>query len=423
MSKASSKIGLLLGICILTIVTLTILFSFSQLVAAEHVTLIAGGDVEWSRVVKSPDIYYQTKKRNRWERLWYRVTRKMGINEGDWIRVPYLASPQSKEYLENEFNCKLETSKSHHINAIKYALEFSSIEEGMYYPFQQIRPILLEADIAFVNLETPLSDYARYSGAFRTPTAFAKALKWAGIDIVSTANNHALDAEGAGLIETLETLSQFDIGAVGTGRNLAEARQPYVINSDGVKIAFFGYSQFVNGGKWGFALPDRSGVVPLDPFIIKEDIQSIRDKVNFIILSFHWGWQNKKYTHSKERIFAHSAIDAGADVILGHHSHVPRGIEVYKGKVIIYSLGNFIFGHNHDYWKDNYLTRLTLSKDQIEKLEVIPISGKGNDLAQPRVLKGESAHFLLSGIKTLTEDLNTEMQINGDIGVIKLGKK
>jgi poly-gamma-glutamate synthesis protein (capsule biosynthesis protein) len=420
MAKALSTIGILLRRLLFAVVASTILLSLSQLVDAEQVTFIAGGDVEWSRVVKAPEIYFHPKKRNKWERIWYSVTRKMGVRKCDWHRVPYLATPQSKAYLEKKFNRQLETSKSHHINAMQYGLEFSSLEESMFYPFQKIRPVLLEADIAFANLETPLSDNSRYRGKFRTPTAFAKALKWAGIDVVSTANNHALDAEGAGLLETQEALLQVDVGAVGSGRNLADARRPFIIKRKGITVGFLGYSQHIIGGATGFALPDRSGVVPLDPFLIKNDIQRLREQVNFIILSFHWGWENDQYTHPNARKFAHAALDAGADVILGHHPHVPCGIEVYKGKVIIYSLGNFIFGHNHENWMDNYLARLTFAPDQIEKIEIIPISGKGRDLAQPHVLKGELARTLLRNIQILTEELNTEMQIEGDMGVVIL---
>ena len=130
--------------------------------------------------------------------------------------------------------------------------------------------------------------------------------------------------------------------------------------------------------------------------------------------------ENDQNTHPEARKFAHAAIDAGADVILGHHPHVPRGIEVYKEKVIIYSLGNLIFGHNHDYWMNNYLARLTITPGRIEKIEIVPISGKGKDLAQPYVLKGESAHTLLRKIQKLNEELNTKMHIEGDVGVVKL---
>lgn len=223
---------------------------------------------------------------------------------------------------------------------------------------------------------------------------------------MSTANNHSLDAEGVGLVDTLETLKKAEIGAVGTGRNLEEARHPFVINKKGIKTAFFGYSQFKGWGySKGFALTDRSGVVPLDPFLIKKDIARIRDKVDWIVLSFHWETEDEQKTHPAAREFAKKAIDAGADIIIGHHPHVPHGVEVYKGKVIFYSLGNFIFKHNYTRWMDNILARIYLASDKIIKVEILPISGRGEHLHQPYLLKGEAAKKLLHNISILSGKL------------------
>jgi hypothetical protein len=141
--------------------------------------------------------------------------------EDGWIRVPHVITAESKPYLEEKLGRALETPESHHIRAIHYGLEFETLGEMARYPLQKVAPILREADIAFANLETPLSDKARHSGAFRTPPAFADGLKWAGIDVVSTANNHALDAEGEGLLDTKAALWEAGVGAVGTGRNRA----------------------------------------------------------------------------------------------------------------------------------------------------------------------------------------------------------
>src|SRR5699024_11012577 len=139
----------------------------------------------------------------------------------------------------------------------------------------------------------------------------------------------------------------------------------------------------------------RSGIAPMDPFLIKRNIKEIRDQVDYVFVSFHWSIENSQETHPAARKFAKEIIDAGADIIFGHHPHVPRGIEVYKNNPIIYCPGNFIFGHNHDYWKDNYLTRFEISKDKIEQIEILPIAGNGKDLAQPFLLKGGRADSLL----------------------------
>jgi len=369
---------------------------------AQEVSLIAGGDIEWYRVTKTPDVFLDPPQQE----------------EGGWMQVPYLNREPQREYLESTGRV-LETPRTHYIAAIHYDLSFDSPEDEARYPFRNIAPVLREADIAFANLETPLSDRARHSGAFRTPVGFADGLRWAGFDVVSTANNHALDAEGEGLLDTREALWRAGVGAVGSGRDLEDARRPVIIERNGMKIGFLGYAQFVNAGTSAFAQDDRPGVVPLDPFVIEEDIRRLRDQVDYVVVSFHWAIENSQETHPDARAFAHRVIDAGADVILGHHPHVPRGVEVYEGKVIFYSLGNFIFGHNHDYWMNNYLARLHLTPDGVREVEILPISGRGNDLAQPFLLDGEDATALLQDVQARSRALDTTMQIRGNVGIIR----
>lgn len=395
---------------------LTVLIASTFLLAPDwclgrQVTVIAAGDIEWSRNTKVPGIVV------------YPPSGGFGgqqarLPEGSWRRVPYVVTDDSRSYLEQLLGRPLEGPNSHHIRAIHYGLEFDSPIEMARYPFRLIAPVLREADIAFANLETPLSDRARNSGAFRTPTAFAEGISWAGIDVVSTANNHALDAEGEGLMDTKEALWRAGVGSVGTGENLEAARRPYIIERDGIKVAFLGYAMFVNAGDDAFALENHAGVVALDPFIIKEDIQRVRDAVDYVMVSFHWAIENSQDTHPAARAFAHDIIDAGADVIIGHHPHVPRGVEVYKGKMIFYSLGNFIFGHGHTYWMDNYLARMTLTRTGITQVEILPIAGSGNNLSQPYLLEGDDARALLEDIQARTAELDTRMEIDGDKGVV-----
>lgn len=374
---------------------------------AQQITLIAGGDVEWSRAVKRPDIYFDRAREDE--------------EKGGWIPVPYLASQENAAYLSS-LGAPVDTTRGHHRTSIEYGLTFRSPEEEGRHPLLRVAPVLRDADIAFVNLETPLTDRGRHTGAFKTPTSFADALRWAGIDVVSTANNHAMDAEHLGLIDTRDALDRVGIGHVGTGMDLEDARRPHIVERDGIRVAFLGYAQFVNGGAGAFALPDRSGVVPMSPPIIREDIRRVRDQVDYVVVSFHWSIENSQDTHPEDRRFAREVIDAGADVVLGHHPHVPRGVEVYNGKPILYSLGNLIFGHSHDYWVDNYLARLTLTRDRgITQVEILPTAGRAAQLAQPFLLEGEEARRALEDIRTRSAALDTRMEIRGNRGVIRIG--
>lgn len=371
------------------------------LAAAQQLTLVAGGDIEWSRAVKPPDIYFDRER-----------------EKGGWMPVPYLNDAESIAHLAS-IGVVIDTTRGHHKTAIQYGLTFSSKEEEGRYPLQRIAPILRSADVAFANLETPLSDRARHTGAFRTPTSFADALQWAGVDVVSVANNHAMDAEEQGLLDTHTALDRVGIGHVGTGRDLEDARRPFIIERNGIRVAFLGYSQFVNIGASAFALPNRSGVVAMSPLLIKQDIRRVREKVEYVVVSLHWSIENSQEVHPEDRKFAYDIIDAGADIILGHHPHVPRGIEVYHTKPIFYSFGNLVFGHGHDYWMDNYVARLTLAKGGVAQIEILPTAGRGGTLAQPYLLQGAEARKLLEDIQARTAKLGTRMEIDGDRGVIK----
>ena len=380
-------------------------------VDGQEITLLAVGDIEWSRTTRAPSMYYDAPQAGGGI-LWHR---------GDgWIRVPYAASPASRSHLEAALDTSLVSADAHYLRAHHYGLEFDDGQEEARYPLRRSADLLREADIAFANLETPLSDRARWSGAFRTPSAFAGALAWAGIDIVATANNHALDAEGEGLLDTVDHLRRAGVGHAGTGRDLADARRPYIIERGGIRVAFLAYAQFVNDGGSSFATPSQSGVVPLDPLLIREDIARIRDQVDFVVLSFHWGIENSQDVHPGMRAFAHEVLDAGADVILGHHPHVPRGIEVRGGKPIVYSMGNFIFGHGHDYWMDNIAVRLHIGSEGVTRVDVLPIAGRGDALSQPYLLEGEAARTLLEDIRTRSAEFGTTLRIEANAGVIDI---
>jgi poly-gamma-glutamate synthesis protein (capsule biosynthesis protein) len=237
--------------------------------------------------------------------------------------------------------------------------------------------------------------------------------------VVSIANNHMLDAGEQGLFDTMESLWRAGVGFAGGGRNLEDARRPFIIERNGLKIAFLGYAHFINVVRdRGFARSDRSGLAPMDPFVIKEDIRRVREQVDYVAVAIHWGMSDKFEVYPENRKLAHEIIDAGADLILGGHPPNPVGIEVYKGKVIIYSPGHLLFGYNRTFWKDDHLVRITLTPEKISRLEILPIAGEGNDLAQPYLLSGSSARQLLDFLQSRMAMLGTRLDIEGDIGVV-----
>ena len=118
---------------------------------------------------------------------------------------------------------------------------------------------------------------------------------------------------------------------------------------------------------------------------------------------------------------AHLLIDAGADIIVGHSPHVPHGIEIYKGKPILYSLGNFIFPYGRTQWSDNFLAEIIVNKSELQGIMIYPISGQGQALFQPEILEGERANSLLYDLQIKSAIFKTGIAIKDHIGYIKLG--
>jgi hypothetical protein len=234
--------------------------------------------------------------------------------------------------------------------------------------FQHAVEVLRTADIAFANCDQVYSDkgYLIHGFGSNSDPKNIPALLYAGLDVVSLANNHAYDWGKEALIDTMDRFKEIGLPFVGVGRNIAEARQSIILDRKGNKVGFLAYSSVhpkdseANDNKPGLApvrvrtfyepLDDQPGSSPRivtipykeDLEAMVQDIRKLRAQVDVLVVSFHWG------VHRVPRVIptycfdvGHAAIDAGADLILGTHTHILKGIEVYNGKVIFYSTSNF----------------------------------------------------------------------------------
>ncbi len=233
---------------------------------------------------------------------------------------------------------------------------------------------LRAADVAFVNLETPLTERgvrAEKQNTLRADPSLVEDLFAAGIDIVGLANNHMLDYGLEGLADTLEKLERAGIPQVGAGPDLESSRRAAVLEGPGGSIGFLAFASTL---PQGFAAsPDRPGIAPIHvtaafvvenplaqeqpgtpppvlTFPLKMDLDAtvaaVRDlkaRVRFAVVSAHWGVAGQDAVMDYEREVGRALIDAGADLILGHHPHRLHGVEFYRGKPIFYSVGNFVF--------------------------------------------------------------------------------
>ncbi|WP_220101806.1 CapA family protein [Paenibacillus sp. S150] len=220
---------------------------------------------------------------------------------------------------------------------------------GVNFPFAKVAPVLKQADIAFANLETPVSvrgKAAEKTFAFRSKPSSLAGLNYAGIDGVTLANNHILDFGQEAMLDTLVHLDRYKIGHTGAGKSISEAFTPYTQTVKGKKIAILGVSRVLSSPSWyaGTDHPGAASAYTTGPLLgaIKK---SARDN-DYTIVYIHWNNEFKDYPENYARTLAKQMIDSGADIIIGAHSHCLMGIEYYKHKPIYYSLGNFVFNRS-----------------------------------------------------------------------------
>ncbi|MBI4909695.1 MAG: CapA family protein [Acidobacteria bacterium] len=211
------------------------------------------------------------------------------------------------------------------------------------WPFRKIGAEFSAADIAFANLESPFAaapPYTEERMVFRAHPSMIDGLLHAGIDIVSTANNHSRDAGDPGIRLTLEILAKNKIAAVGTALQPAALAQGVILERKGIRFGFLAYTYDQRNGNH----PDTDPrIAMLDPALITTQVRELRKRADVVIVSMHAGAEYQSKPNAQQATAARAAIDAGASVVVGHHPHVVQPAERYKNGVIFYSLGNLVF--------------------------------------------------------------------------------
>jgi poly-gamma-glutamate capsule biosynthesis protein CapA/YwtB (metallophosphatase superfamily) len=237
--------------------------------------------------------------------------------------------------------------------------------------FAQVRDRLAGADLRFGNCEAVYSDTSERivggSGKLLSPPACFAPVRDVGFDVMTVANNHTFDGGYQGFADTLALLHDAGVEVIGGGADLAAARRPAILTRNGVRIGFLAYTCVYPPGvgatatRAGLATLTvhtiyegevgqpgtrplvRTFVDPLDLISVSDDIRRLRSEVDVVIVSPHWGIHMMPAELADyERQLGHAAIDAGADVVLGHHQHILKGIEQYRGRQILYGINHFI---------------------------------------------------------------------------------
>ena len=238
-------------------------------------------------------------------------------------------------------------------------------------PLAPFATILKEADYRIANLECSVAEGGRqfankiFSFRARPRTLSVVAGRF---DAVSLANNHSGDYGREAFMETLQNLDAAGIAHFGGGRDLTEAHRPLWIERKGLKIAVLGYNEFKP--RHFEAGPDWPGIAWSEDDQVIDDIRAARQAGADLIIPFmHWGWEKEAGPSARQRALAQRMIDEGAALVVGSHPHVTQGVETYKGKPIIYSLGNFVFdgfdANTEEAARNGWLLRLKLDRSGV----------------------------------------------------------
>jgi len=241
-------------------------------------------------------------------------------------------------------------------------------------PFKNISGVTQSADIAFANLESPFSDKPTIREAelvFKANPEYIQGLLFAGFDVLSTANNHAYDQGLYGVTHTYEWLKENRIVPSGSHPKKYDPTESIIQKND-ILFSFLSYT---------YSAANRGGdSSPLignfnDPEQMQQDIQEVKGHyADVVIVSMHAGQEYEREPGEKQKEFARAAIDAGADIVIGHHPHWVQTVEEYKGKWILYSLGNFVFDQMWSRDTREGLTALATFKEQrLVKIELLPV--------------------------------------------------
>ena len=216
------------------------------------------------------------------------------------------------------------------------------LSQGYQAEIQAADYFVTNEEFPFSTRGTPAPDK---QFTFRVHPEKVKLMQEMGIDLVTLANNHALDYGRDAMLDTIDTLDHAGIRHVGAGKNLAEARKPAIVELNGRTFAFIGATRVYPEADWA-AGTDSAGMFSAydGGAQLAEEVKAAKQQADYVIAYVHWGIEREEMPNEVQKSIAHRLVDAGADLVVGAHPHVLQGIEYYQGVPIAYSLGNFVFG-------------------------------------------------------------------------------
>jgi poly-gamma-glutamate synthesis protein (capsule biosynthesis protein) len=350
--------------------------------------------------------------------------------------------------------------------------------------FYLVKDALRNSELSFCQLETAYSEKGSQGssgprGAMRHDLRNYDAIPYAGFGVVSMASNHAMDWGSDALLDCMARLRRDGITCPGAGADIQEAREPAIVEKHGTRVAILSYCSvapkgyYASAGKPGVApmraithyepLEEDQPGTPCEIFTypaaedleaLLTDIESARQHADVVLLSLHWGIHYfRALLADYQSVIAHAAIDAGADLILGHHPHMLKGIEVYKNRAILYSIGNFAFDSHpkavDTIWysrrrkvyqgllkvpekdaKSKYhfqpesrysmIAKIAIENRRIRQVSFVPVVINGEAQPEPFSASAREGEQVVTYVRDISSEagLNAEIKVSGDEAVI-----
>ena len=337
---------------------------------------------------------------------------------------PVVAEPATEPTQPKDVDAAVDADTSIRIFFIGDILHEASWQPNPPPPgalFDSVRDILIGADLVIGNLEEPLTNHpdrtphknadAVANGrdfVFRaTSPDAARALYEGGIDIVSLANNHTMDYDVQGMLDTLDQLEAAEVAYAGGGRNLREADSVRVFTIKDVRIGIVGLSDVVPVFYWATA--SRPGISAAKYIRrVTEVIEAARPDVDILIVVFHWGPMFTSEPSERQIRWARAAVAAGADIVLGAHAHVLQGIGCEGRSPVVYSAGNFVFPTKNRWARRSAIFELNFDGADIQGVSVIPIQLDG--VGRPAPSTPQQARVTQAEMEALSTALGTKWE-------------
>lgn len=274
-----------------------------------------------------------------------------------------------------------------------------------------VKDIVSKNDVSFVNLEVPLTDSTdaiiKNGPNLKCSSECIKPLRDIGISVVGLANNHVMDFGASGLKDTQEVCLKANIDTVGAGEDLKSARKIFYKKVKNKIIAIIAVAEY----EFSIASDSQPGVAPLDHVSIFYQIEEAKKNADIILLTIHAGNEHFPLPRPRLRDTCKFFIDLGVDAVINHHTHIPSAYEFYKGKPIIYGLGNFLFEseQNHEGWNEGYMASLSfdLESGNFSKLDLIPYV-QSIDSISLKLMDGKDKEIFEKKISSLNMILSNE---------------